>query len=163
MHCLCSCFNEVVWHWAWRCRSTPSETMQCYSRLHVSKIYSINWYELSSLELELEKCLLTRNNVINDTYRMFYVGRPLQRRWAHCWRKSHPNILQCMNRHSQPWYASNLSNGLKFGMLMYLDHFKNWLDFVHDLSIFFILASLWPSETGQILGFQALSWEPWEE
>ena len=59
-------------------------------------------------ELELEKCLLdkkqiqARNNVINDTYRMLYVGyvgRPLQRRWAHRWRKSHPNILQCMNRH----------------------------------------------------------------
>ena len=35
------------------------------------------------LELELEKCLLDKkqiqaeNNVINDTYRMFYVGRPL--------------------------------------------------------------------------------------
>ena len=35
------------------------------------------------LELELEKCLLdkhqiqTKNNVINDTFRMFYVGRPL--------------------------------------------------------------------------------------
>ena len=57
------------------------------------------------LDLELEKCLLdkkqiqARNNVINDTYRMFYVGRPLQRRWAHRWRKSHPTILQCMNRH----------------------------------------------------------------
>ena len=57
------------------------------------------------LELELEKSLLdkkqiqTGNNVINHTYRVLYVGRPLQRRWAHRWRKSHPNILQCMNRH----------------------------------------------------------------
>ena len=27
-------------------------------------------------------------------------------------------------------------NGLKFGMLMYLDHFQKWLDFGHDLLIF---------------------------
>ena len=46
-----------------------------------------------------QKQIPTRNNVINDTYRMFYVGRPLQRRWAQRWRKSHPDILQCMNRH----------------------------------------------------------------
>ena len=52
-----------------------------------------------------KKCLLDKkqiqagNNVINDTYRVFYVGRRLQRRWAHRWRKSDPNILQCMNRH----------------------------------------------------------------
>ena len=58
-----------------------------------------------NLNLNLKKCLLDKkqiqagNNVINDTYRVFYVGRPLQRRWAHRWRKSKPNILQCMNRH----------------------------------------------------------------
>ena len=58
------------------------------------------------LELELEKMFIrqkepiqARNNVINDTYRLFYVGRPLQRRRAHHWRNSLPNILQCMNRH----------------------------------------------------------------
>ena len=57
------------------------------------------------LELELEKCLLdkkqiqTGNNVTNDTYTMFYVGRPLQRRGAHRWSKRHRNILQYMNRH----------------------------------------------------------------
>ena len=38
------------------------------------------------LELELEKKFIRQkqiqagNNVINDTYRVFYVGRPLQRR-----------------------------------------------------------------------------------
>ena len=67
----------------------------------------INWiiYKLE-LELELEKCLLDKKKqktskkyVINDTYRMFYVGRPLPRSWAHRWRKSHPKILQYMNRH----------------------------------------------------------------
>ena len=60
---------------------------------------------IMNLNLNLKKCLLDKkqiqagNNVIDDTYRVFYVGRPLQRRWAHRWRKSHPNILQCMNRH----------------------------------------------------------------
>ena len=39
-----------------------------------------------NLNLNLKKCLLDKkqiqagNNVINDTYRVFYVGRPLQRR-----------------------------------------------------------------------------------
>ena len=61
--------------------------------------------KLLNLNLNLKKCLLDKkqiqagSNVINDTYSVFYVGRPLQRRWAHRWRKSHPNILQCMNRH----------------------------------------------------------------
>ena len=40
-----------------------------------------------------------------------------------------------------------------FGMPMYPDHFQNWLDFGHGLLIFFILASFWLSETGQIWGF----------
>ena len=65
-------------------------------------------------ELELEKYLLDKKLIqarkkndtyrmffltINDTCRMFYVGRPLQRRWAHRWHKSHPKKLQYMDRH----------------------------------------------------------------
>ena len=36
---------------------------------------------------------------------------------------------------------------LKFDMLMYLDHFQNWLVFGHGLLIFLILALFWLSET----------------
>ena len=45
-------------------------------------------------------------------------------------------------------------NSLKCCMLMYPDHLQDWLDFGHDLliSIFLLLASLWPSETVQIWG-----------
>ena len=93
-------------------------TSSCTENPHGQKYHTISYHVISiksnqlivayillELELELEKCLLDKkqiqagNNVINDTYWMFYVGRPLQRRWAHRRRKSHPNILQCMNRH----------------------------------------------------------------
>ena len=46
-------------------------------------------------------------------------------------------------------------NGLKFYMLMYLDHLQNWLVYGHSLLIFLILALFWLSETGQIGGFRA--------
>ena len=51
------------------------------------------------------------------------------------------------------------SNGLKFCMLMYLEHIQNWLDFGRSLMILLILALIWLSETGQIWGFQAFSGE----
>ena len=46
-------------------------------------------------------------------------------------------------------------NGLKFYMLMYLDHFQNWLVYGYGLLIFQILALFWLSETDQIWGFRA--------
>ena len=46
-------------------------------------------------------------------------------------------------------------NGLKFYMLMYLDHLQNWLVYGHGLLIFLILALFWLGETGQIWGFRA--------
>ena len=46
-------------------------------------------------------------------------------------------------------------NGLKFCMLMYLDHLQNWLVLGHGLLSFVILALFWLSETGQIWGFRA--------
>ena len=76
-------------------------SMHYFTRIHCIQIITM----ALNLNLNLKKCLLDKkqiqagNNVINDTYRVFYVGRPLQRRWAHRWRKSHPNILRCMNRH----------------------------------------------------------------
>ena len=54
-------------------------------------------------------------------------------------------------------------NGLKFYMLMYLDHLQNWLVYGHGLLIFLILALFWLSETGQIWGFRAFPGERMEE
>ena len=66
------------------------------------------------------------------------------------------------------WNGSNLGfpgiswrthggNGLKFCMLMYLDHLQNWFVYGHGVLIFLILALFWLSETGQIWGFRAFS------
>ena len=57
---------------------------------------------------------------------------------------------------------THLFNGLKFGMLMYPDHFQIWLDFGHSLLIFYIVAQVWFSEMGQISGFCAFSGERME-
>ena len=54
-------------------------------------------------------------------------------------------------------------NGLKFYMLMYLDHPQNWSVYGRGLLIFFILALFWLSETGQIWGFRAFPGERTEE
>ena len=53
--------------------------------------------------------------------------------------------------------------GLKFYMLMYLDHLQNWLVYGYGLLIFIILALFWLSETGEILGFRAFPGERMEE
>ena len=53
--------------------------------------------------------------------------------------------------------------GLKFYMLMYLDHLQNWIAYGYGLLIFLILALFWLSETGQILGFRAFPGERMEE
>ena len=54
-------------------------------------------------------------------------------------------------------------NGLKFYMLMYLDHLQNWFVYGHGLLIFLILVLFWLTETGQIWCFQAFSRKPIEE
>ena len=53
-------------------------------------------------------------------------------------------------------------NGLKFCMLMYLDHLQNWIDHGHGLLIFPLLAPLWLSETGQMWAFRAFPGERME-
>ena len=53
--------------------------------------------------------------------------------------------------------------GLKFYMLMYLDHLQNWLVYGYGLLIFLILALFWFSQTGQIWGFRAFPGERMEE
>ena len=47
-------------------------------------------------------------------------------------------------------------------MLMYPDHFQNWLVYGNGLFIFLILALFWLSETGQIWGFRAFPGERME-
>ena len=54
-------------------------------------------------------------------------------------------------------------NGLKFYMLMYLDHLQNCLVYGHGLLIFLILALSWLCETGQIWRFRAFPGERMEE
>ena len=54
-------------------------------------------------------------------------------------------------------------NGLKFHMLMHLDHLQNWLVYGRGLLIFLILALFWLSETGQIWGFRVFPRECIEE
>ena len=54
-------------------------------------------------------------------------------------------------------------NGLKFYMLMYLDHLQNWLVYGRGLLLFLILTLFWLSETGQICGFRAFPGERMEE
>ena len=49
--------------------------------------------------------------------------------------------------------------GLKFYLLMYLDHLQNWLVYGRGL---LILALFWISETGQIWGFRAFPGERME-
>ena len=49
--------------------------------------------------------------------------------------------------------------GLKFYMLMYLDHLQNCLVYGRGLLIFLILALFWLSETGEIWGFRAFAGE----
>ena len=53
-------------------------------------------------------------------------------------------------------------NGLKFYMLMYLDHHQNWLVYGLGLLLILILALFWLSETGQIWGFRAFPGERME-
>ena len=45
------------------------------------------------------------------------------------------------------WERMGDLNGLKFGMLVYIDHLQNWLDFGYVLLIFPILVPLWLNET----------------
>ena len=53
------------------------------------------------------------------------------------------------------FWKTHLGNGLKFCMLMYPDHFQNWLDYGYSLLIFLILMLFWLGEMGKIWGFQA--------
>ena len=49
----------------------------------------------------------------------FFVGRPLQRHWAHRLRKGHPRVLQCINRHCT-------MKGQTFGSVGKLNTHTSW-------------------------------------
>ena len=61
----------------------------------------------------------------------------------------HPDRFQEISRRMHG------EKGLKLIRLIYPDHLQNWLDYSHSLLIFLILALFWPSEMGQIWGYQA--------
>ena len=50
-------------------------------------------------------------------------------------------------------------NGMKYFMLMYLDHLQNWLDNGHGLLIYLPMAPIWLCKTCQIWGFRVFSRE----
>ena len=60
-------------------------------------------------------------------------------------------------------WRNHWKNGLKFGILMYPDHFQNWLNLDHGLLIFLIWGQCWLSEEGKIWDFQAFHGEHMEE
>ena len=85
-----------------------------------------NWFPTHILELELENCLFDKKKYKHDTIShrihdsmFFFVGRPLQRRWAHRLRKGHPRLLQCINRHCT-------MKGQTFGSVGKLNTHTSW-------------------------------------
>ena len=68
-----------------------------------------------------------------------------------------PSVCQsiCLERFPGICQRTHGGNGLKFYMMMYVDHLQKWLVYGHGLLIFLILALCWRSETGQIYGFWA--------
>ena len=104
------------------------------------------------------------------------------RRWRHyvfglffrpsdAWNTLFSSVHGSVGPSDQPWPFRGMSirserflgicrrthggNGLKFYMLMYVDHLQNWLDYGHGLLIFLRLTPFWLSERGQIWGFWA--------
>ena len=77
----------------------------------------------------------------------------------------HPYVRPSVRPERFPGISRRMHGGigLKFYMLMYLDHLQNWLVYGHGLLIFLILALFWLSETGQIWGFWAFPGERMEE
>ena len=83
-----------------------------------------NWFPTHILELENclfdKKKIQTWHNFTQNTWQyVFFVGRPLQRRWAHRLRKGHPRLLQCINRHCT-------MKGQTFGSVGKLNTHTSW-------------------------------------
>ena len=79
-------------------------------------------------------------------------------------RHVHPSVCPyiCPERFPGIYRGKHGGNGLKFCILMYLDHLQSWLDHGHGLLICLLLAPLWLSERGQIWGFWAFPGERME-
>ena len=93
----------------------------CFQKFHIN--YPLVWFEL---ELELEnglfdkKKIQTWHNITQSTWQyVFFVGRTLQRRWAHRLHKGHPWVLQCINRHCT-------MKGQTFGSVGKLNTHTSW-------------------------------------
>ena len=81
--------------------------------------------------------------------------------WRHVRPFVHPSV--CLERFPGICWRMHGGIGLKFYMLMYLDHLHEWLVCGHSLLIVLILALFWLSETGQIWGFRVFPGERMEE
>ena len=121
--------------------------------------------------------LSVRPSVCPERFRAFAGEWPEILHADVLWPPSELIILWSRSIHFPPfgatltlWNGSNLGfpgisrrmhggNGLKFCMLMYLDHLQNWLVHGYGLLLFLILALFWLSETGQICGFRAFPGE----
>ena len=80
---------------------------------------------------------------------------------------NHDRFTACPSIHPERFpgicQRTHWGNGLKFHMLMYVDHHQHWLAYGYGLLIFLILALFWLSEMGQIWGFRAFAGEHIEE
>ena len=107
----------------------------CYASLPIEfhtlrqniRLFTNGNFVICELELELENCLFdkkkkykhdTISHRIHDSM-VFFVGRPLQRRWSHRLRKGHPRLLQCINRHCT-------MKGQTFGSVGKLNTHTSW-------------------------------------
>ena len=88
-------------------------------------VTDVSKYHLN-LNLNLKIVYSTRKKYKHDTIShrihdsmFFFVGRPLQRRWAHRLRKGHPRLLQCINRHCT-------MKGQTFGSVGKLNTHTSW-------------------------------------
>ena len=101
---------------------------------------------------------------VNTQLSSFWTVTPV---WIHRWWWNDAQSLMLLRRGALLFFKVTCQisrrmhggNGLKFCMLIYPDHFQNWLYLGHALLIFLIMVSLWVSESGHIWGLRALSRE----
>ena len=86
---------------------------------------------------------------------------PCDQPWPFCGMSVRPSVCPSVRPERFPGICRRThgGNGLKFCMLMYLEHLQNWLDYGHGLLILLLLASLWLSEMGKIWGFRTFPGE----
>ena len=85
---------------------------------------------------------------------------PSDQPWPFCGMSVRPSVR--LERFPGICWRTHGGIGLKFCLLMYLDHLQNWLVYSHSLLIFLIVVLFWLGETGQIWGFRAFPGERME-